>query len=380
MPYKTQWFEHAARHLTSNAQPVDSIETLATAVMNNSSGVKSAFLHAPKPLNTVEMTPLSLEIRHALAHAYQQAFPSGVLRVRGIKMVSHADTPCVDSRLNIETHCNPPSNTITTQSMPENMVEPTTEGDQRVLLSHYQINKRAIIFTFYLQDMAGLHSPSSYRLKKSKIKTRFEPLNAQFDQALHQPILAKQRFRTSITTSLGEQQILLTEKEQLELKIKMTEPGYYYLIGHIIREDKQFSYLIQLNAPSAPKPQFISTLSESQTNRYISLGHFEIHPPYGVEHVQIIASTFNPESTLPKVTYSESLGGYWVIEKSDKQINRALATTRGQQRYCRPTRGQSRHCRAHVATAMTETPTAGSKPTQQAEHEAAVSYTTMKAL
>ena len=52
-----------------------------------------------------------------------------------------------------------------------------------------------------------------------------------------------------------------------------------------------------------------------QANHYLELGEFSVEAPYGTEHAQIIASTRQPQDTLPALRLDPD-SGYYVIQGS----------------------------------------------------------------
>jgi hypothetical protein len=111
----------------------------------------------------------------------------------------------------------------------------------------------------------------------------------------------------------------------------MTHPGYFYVVGHIVRPDAQLSYLLPLQAddsPAASPAQFIRRVSATQANHYLDIGEFIVEAPLGTEHLQIIASTQPVTDNLPATRYDAN-SGYHVIQGSAGNAVQGVMLTRG---------------------------------------------------
>jgi hypothetical protein len=60
----------------------------------------------------------------------------------------------------------------------------------------------------------------------------------------------------------------------------------------------------------------------------IELGEFVIEPPFGTEHLQIIASSQSPRGSLPPFSYQSS-SDYFIIQGSNGNATQGMLLTRG---------------------------------------------------
>jgi len=98
--------------------------------------------------------------------------------------------------------------------------------------------------------------------------------------------------------------------------------GYFYLVGHTKTRGVEKSYLLDLqDAPGNRK--FINYVNADDANRWISLGEFEVQPPFGIESLQIIASSKDLVDAVPNTSFD---GSYYLISNNLKE---GVALTRG---------------------------------------------------
>ena len=114
----------------------------------------------------------------------------------------------------------------------------------------------------------------------------------------------------------ARQQIKSKMGETVKLAARVNRAAYFYGVGHEVRTDSQFSYLLPLQSGAANDPseeRFIRYVPADQANHYVDLGDFSVEPPFGTEHAQIIASTQQPKNALPTVRYDPARGNFALI-------------------------------------------------------------------
>jgi hypothetical protein len=180
----------------------------------------------------------------------------------------------------------------------------------------------------------------SVRLAKSGYAGfRAEPLAPDFERLLRQGEVISGDLRVDLVTSAGNRNLKFKSGDSVKLVARMNHPGYFYVVGHIVQADSQFSYLVELNEVKSTvlgsaegsahaEAKFIRYVPADQVNHYIELGEFVIEPPFGTEHLQIIASSQSPRGSLPPFSYQSS-SDYFIIQGSNGNATQGMLLTRG---------------------------------------------------
>ena len=151
---------------------------------------------------------------------------------------------------------------------------------------------------------------------------QFEPTLIDFDQMLHSGYAVSSDLNVQIRTDRGQSDLAFSLGESVELFVKLNRSGYFYLVGHTKTRGIEKSYLLDLqDAPGNRK--FINYVNADDANRWISLGEFEVQPPFGVESLQIIASSKDLVDAVPNTSFD---GSYYLISNNLKE---GVALTRG---------------------------------------------------
>ncbi len=160
---------------------------------------------------------------------------------------------------------------------------------------------------------------------------RAEPLAPDFERLLRLGEAVSGDLRADLVTTVGARQLKFKAGETLKLAARLNRAGYFYVVGHIVRPNGQYSYLLPLQDGAEndlSEARFIRRVPADQANHFIELGEFSVEAPFGTEHLQIIASTQRPQDTLPSARYDAS-SGYYVIQGSAGDAKKGLLTTRG---------------------------------------------------
>ncbi len=151
--------------------------------------------------------------------------------------------------------------------------------------------------------------------KKAYGQFSFKAKSINFQNLLHNGYVVDNKFRASISTSIGNSDLLISEGDSIELFIKLNNSGYFYLVSHITNG---VSYLFELSeAPGRRK--FVKFINADDANKWISLGEFESSPPFGTENIQMIASNIDLIGKLPTYRYNSETELYEL--KSDSLSN-----------------------------------------------------------
>lgn len=249
---------------------------------------RGIYLHPPRPRDAVEITPFAAALRSALA-AY-----------------------------------------LHTVARPEQA--------RYIMKGEYDILKNKDIHISYqlLDQRSNILKSQSVRLSHEGWKDlRAQPLAPDLDQLLHQGSAVSNEFHAALSTDWGTRDLLFCEGESTRLVATLNQPGYFYIVGHVVHDDQEFSYLLDMGYaaqedPSAVKDPhyFIRHVPPDQVNHALVLGEFEVAFPFGVEHLQLIAADHDLKDQLPRYQWDEKLG-YYVIKGSFGDAKRGVSYARG---------------------------------------------------
>lgn len=193
------------------------------------------------------------------------------------------------------------------------------------LKGRYEIQKQGIVVSYQAVDYKGETlasrvvkiSPGAYQ------GLGYKPDSVNFEKLLNDGYVRSNDFRADLNTNQGSQSLLFQPGQTIELFARLNEPGYFYIVSHNISTEQ--SYLLELNDASG-KRAFIRYVNADDANRWLSLGQFEVSPPYGTENLQMIASSQDLINKLPVTALDESTGLYIIQAKN---VEDAVIKTRG---------------------------------------------------
>ena len=199
------------------------------------------------------------------------------------------------------------------------------EGEYEVL------NNGDIYLSYRLVDLnyKVLSSHSVIVEKSAHQNFRSKPSSVSFETLLHNNVALSNAFRAELKTLHGADTLYYRVGDSLKLLVRLNRGGYYYIVGHVVREGEQFSYLLDLNDGQGDD-MFIRHIPQDQANKYIEIAEFEVSPPYGAEHLQLIASN-KKFKHLPayEYTYRPNEGaGYYALIASEGNAAAGVAETR----------------------------------------------------
>ncbi|MCG8572297.1 MAG: hypothetical protein MJB14_19360 [Spirochaetes bacterium] len=181
-----------------------------------------------------------------------------------------------------------------------------------------------IVLTYQLLNLN--HEIINTRLIKLSPKSysdyTYKPKSQSFENLLKQGFVVTNDFKIEVTTNYGKNDLLLIEDNELELLVKMNQPGYFYAVGHILKNQEKFSYLVELNYGTeyTDNDRFIKFIGPDNINKWISLGKFLISEPFGIESVQFIASNSSLSEKIPSHYYHENSGYFIIANDPEKGI------------------------------------------------------------
>ena len=174
------------------------------------------------------------------------------------------------------------------------------EKTQTYFKGEYEILDSGIHLTYRLLDTNGntletrvaTLSPAAYKGLQVK------PATADFDRLLHEGVAVSSDFRAQITTNRGSEDVLFDEKDEVELMVKLNRPGYFYIVGYVVKKSENYSYLLEMEHADNDR-RFVRYVNADDVNKWLSIGRFTVEPPFGVESLQIMASSDDPIDRLP---------------------------------------------------------------------------------
>lgn len=185
--------------------------------------------------------------------------------------------------------------------------------------------KGGIELTYYLLD-------SEFNTLKTRVITllpegysgyEVKPKTLSFDKLLYEGFAVSNEFKIDITTNRGRGNLLFKAGEEAEFLVKMNNPGYFYIVGHVVKPgDEEYSYLVDFDDTGQIRGgrKFIRYVNIDDANKWISLGRFEIVAPFGVESLQLIASSKDLIDRLPSCGYDDETQLYVVSRDPSKAV------------------------------------------------------------
>ena len=198
------------------------------------------------------------------------------------------------------------------------------EGDYQ-LKGSYEILKDGVSVTYrVINPLGSTVATRIAMLSKAAVQNiEYKPKSVNFDKLLHQGYVVNNDFKASLSTNHGGEGLAFTEGETVELFAKLNSPGYFYLVSHNTTD--KISYVLDLSEARGNR-KFLRYVNADEVNRWLSLGEFEVTAPFGVENLQLIASSKDLISSVPNVTFDPELELYVVAAKSTED---AVMKTRG---------------------------------------------------
>jgi hypothetical protein len=114
-----------------------------------------------------------------------------------------------------------------------------------------------------------------------------------------------------VRTERGRRSLYYHPGDRDQLLVKLDRPGYYYIVGHVEKANTHLSYLMEIGEPSGGS-RFVRRVSAEGTNQWQAVGQFTVEPPFGLEAVQVFATSENPERALPPARLDPSRNLYLI--------------------------------------------------------------------
>lgn len=195
------------------------------------------------------------------------------------------------------------------------------EAAQFYLRSSYEIHKSGINLTLRLIDLkANILESVLIKLKpKAYADYEVQPKTYDLAQQIATGEIISNKLNISLAGLDGNSQLFFTKGQTAQFKIKANLPAEYFIVVHTHTREGVYSYLLELS------PTFTKRIPAEDTNRWMILDPFEVVAPFGVETLQVFATTGDISKMLPPVKRDPITGLYKI---SDNPRD-AVALTRG---------------------------------------------------
>ncbi len=161
-----------------------------------------------------------------------------------------------------------------------------------------------------------------------------EPVSLDFEKLVAAGHVVSGDFKVDIKTTQGNSDLLFKKGESLKILVKMNKPGYFYLVSHNFKKNN-YSCIINFSEEPGNR-KFVSYVDGDSANRWIELGDFEVVAPFGVETLQMVASTDDLVASVPPTFFDKETGLYTISDALSKtgrplasEPGSALSATRG---------------------------------------------------
>lgn len=124
-----------------------------------------------------------------------------------------------------------------------------------------------------------------------------------------------------VRTGRGRRGLYYHPGDQDQLQVKLDRPGYYYIVGHVEKADTHMSYLMEIGGRSGGS-RFVRRVDAEGANQWQTVGPFTVEPPFGLEAVQVFATSESPERALPPTRFDPSRKLYLIGTDPGEAVKR----------------------------------------------------------
>lgn len=203
------------------------------------------------------------------------------------------------------------------------------------LSGDYQILNNGIELTCRLLDPKGntLKTAMTYFLPSAYKDYQIKPTTLDFEKLLTSGYIVSGDFKVDIKTEKGRRDLLYRGGDIMRLFVKMNKPGYFYFVIHNLKNEK-YSYIVNFTEEQSNR-KFVYHINGDYVNKWIELGKFSVVPPFGVETLQLFASTNDIIEGVPPCFHDTTTGLYKLGSKKQGKIQSAespstvMTATRG---------------------------------------------------
>jgi hypothetical protein len=200
------------------------------------------------------------------------------------------------------------------------------ENASHFLKGEYEQLDNSIHLTYRLLDSSGntIETRIAAIAADAYKGVQTKPTTVDFDRLLHEGVVLGNDFKAQLNSNRGSENVLFDEKDEVELFVKVSRPGYFYVVGHVVKKDENFSYLLELSQADRDR-RFIRYANADDVNKWLSVGRFEATPPFGIESLQLIASSDDPINRLPSHPLDKKTELYVTANNAQQGITKTRA-------------------------------------------------------
>ncbi len=186
-------------------------------------------------------------------------------------------------------------------------------------IGEYEESANGIAITYHLLDNTSVaQKTNTVQLSKQAYAgLQTTPKTTDFEKLLSAGVAVSGDLRANISTNLGVRDLLFAEGDEVELFVKMSEMGYFYVVGHTVKESESNSYLLEISETQGAR-KFVRFVNADDANKWIGIGKFQVAAPFGVEGLQMVASSKDLIDSLPS-TKLDSASGLHIVSAAPKE-------------------------------------------------------------
>lgn len=190
----------------------------------------------------------------------------------------------------------------------------------------YSQSETGIYLTSTLLDKNGFTKGKSTKLLEAEAYKGLsvKPESVSFEKLLKLGLAQSSDFKVRMSTNNGRKAMLYRYGDAVELFVKLNRPGYFFLIGHVDKDGQRFSYIVDFYNVEGNR-KFVRHVDADEINRWVSIGEFDIVPPFGLETFQIIATMKDPVDMIPSYVFDTQTELYIISKDISKGVSKARA-------------------------------------------------------
>jgi len=189
------------------------------------------------------------------------------------------------------------------------------------LRSSYEIHKSGINLTLRLIDSKSNIKESIIVKLKPKAYADYEiqPQTIDLAKQIASGELISNKLNVQISGIDGNQQLFFKKGDIAQFKVKSNLPIEFFIVVHNYKKDGVYSYLLPMGSG------FVKRISAEETGHWVMLDQFEVVEPFGVETLQLFASTGDISKMVPPVKKDPKHDLYKISDNPEDTV----AQTRG---------------------------------------------------
>jgi hypothetical protein len=172
--------------------------------------------------------------------------------------------------------------------------------------------------------------------KEAYKNMQYKPKTKTFDKAINSEFVKSGKLFVNIGFKGHNRDsgIDLNSGDTVDIVVKTNKPMCYFLIGHTLKDDNKFSYVLPIGSDNSP---FINSITGEDVNKnIIIIDKVPIEAPFGNETLQIFSSTFDKNGKCPLIVPNciENNEGYCVVNaKPSEVVNKTRALNLKKRRF-----------------------------------------------